>query len=69
VSGANLHDADLRADLTSADLSGADLTSAILSGADLTGATVGQYQLDQMWGTNVKLDPDLTLKPCPASGH
>jgi uncharacterized protein YjbI with pentapeptide repeats len=67
----NLGDADLRetdlsgADLSNADLSHADLSSVHLDGADLHHATVTQVQLDGACGTNVKLDPDLTLKPCP----
>src|SRR5438477_373679 len=71
LSGANLS----RANLFSADLSnvrlhgailtGADLTAADLSGASLTDATVTQAQLDQACGTDVKLDPRLTIKPCP----
>ena len=40
------------------------LTDADLTGADLTGATVSQTQSDSACGTNVKLDPGLTVKPC-----
>jgi hypothetical protein len=76
LGGAYLFYADLRySDLRSSDLSGAilyyrntqiaaDLQSADLTGADLRGATVAQVQLDQACGTNVRLDPSLTIKPC-----
>jgi uncharacterized protein YjbI with pentapeptide repeats len=43
----------------------ADLSVAHISGADLTGATVSQEQLDKACGINVRLDPGLTIKPCP----
>jgi hypothetical protein len=65
---ANLGGADLSgADLSSADLSGADLSSADLSLANLFAATVSQTQFDQACGTDAKLDPGLTLKPCSTS--
>jgi hypothetical protein len=48
-----------------ADLRNANLRDAYLL-ADQRGATVAQAQLDQACGSNVKLDPGLTLnKPCP----
>jgi uncharacterized protein YjbI with pentapeptide repeats len=59
LNGAILRGAKLRG-LPSAHLSDADL-----SGANLTKATVSQAQLDQACGTDAKLDPGLTLKPCP----
>jgi uncharacterized protein YjbI with pentapeptide repeats len=66
LSGANLSVAYLiGAHLSGADLSHANLTGAHLNGADLIGATVTQAQLDQACGTDVKLDPGLTIKPCP----
>jgi len=43
----------------------ANLKGARLDDADLRGATVTQAQLDQACGTGVKLDPGLTIKPCP----
>lgn len=62
---ANLSYIDLSdTDLTDADLSGAILTNAILTGAILSGATVSQVQLDKACGTDAKLDPGLTIKPC-----
>jgi uncharacterized protein YjbI with pentapeptide repeats len=78
LSGADLTRADLTlahaedAKLISANLSGAELSytkliSADLTDADLTGATIKQAQLDQACGTNVKLNPGLTVKPC--AGH
>lgn len=55
-----------RAAPQTADFFNAHLTGARLSGADLTGATIKQAQLDQACGIiNVKLDPGLTIKPCP----
>jgi len=45
----------------------ANLSGARLIEADVIGATVLQSQLDETCGTNVKLDPGLTLKPCPTS--
>jgi len=61
LSSAILHGADLRA----ADLTGADLNGADLTGADLREAKyLTQAQLDQACGTDVKLDPGLTIKPC-----
>jgi hypothetical protein len=76
--GAVLYNADLRgADLRGADLRGAfllyptqppkavaDLEGANLWGADLRGAVVNQAQLDQACGSDVTLDPGLTIKPC-----
>jgi uncharacterized protein YjbI with pentapeptide repeats len=47
-----------------ADLSGATLSVADLSGADLSGANLSQEELDKACGIDVKLDSDLTLKPC-----
>jgi uncharacterized protein YjbI with pentapeptide repeats len=46
---------------------GANLTGTNLSGADLTGAIISQTQLDQACGTDAKLDPGLTIKPCLTS--
>jgi uncharacterized protein YjbI with pentapeptide repeats len=68
LSGANLSFANLSfANLSGAYLSGANLSGADLSFADLRGAhEITQTQLDQACGTDVKLDPALTLnKPCP----
>jgi uncharacterized protein YjbI with pentapeptide repeats len=76
LTGAHLYGADVRdviltgahlslADVRVADLTGADLTGADLYGAFLTGAKITQAQLDQACGTDVKLDPGLTIKPCP----
>jgi len=71
LSGADMLDADLsRANLSHADLKIASLTvahlnQADLSDADLTGTTVTQHQLDNACGTDTKLPPGLTLKPCP----
>jgi uncharacterized protein YjbI with pentapeptide repeats len=79
LSGANLNHANLSGDnLSTADLSGAILFSANLSGAilaganlsgdlsgaNLSGAIISQAELDQACGTDVKLDPGLTIKPC-----
>jgi hypothetical protein len=50
--------------LTGTKLAGADLTGAKLNGADLGKVTVSQSQLDKACGTNVTLDPGLTVKPC-----
>jgi hypothetical protein len=73
---ANLRDADLHgANLNGANLGRADLRDAVLedtnlSGADLSGANLGgtrdltQVQLDRACGTDAKLPPGLTLKPC-----
>jgi uncharacterized protein YjbI with pentapeptide repeats len=65
--GANLFGANLTdANLIGAILTGAILTGANLRGADLRGAKVTQAQLDEAYcGTYAKLDPGLTLKPCP----
>jgi hypothetical protein len=66
LSGADLFHADLfHANLSGAGLVGANLSGAKLSDADLRGAKVTQAQLDQACGIDVKLDPGLTLKPCP----
>jgi hypothetical protein len=71
LSGAHLLKAHLlRTNLNGADLSGADLRKAglrdaDLSVADLSGATIStQFQLDHACGTEAKLPPGLTLKPC-----
>jgi uncharacterized protein YjbI with pentapeptide repeats len=70
LTGADLTGADLtKADLTKAGLGrvlsddipiGADLTKADLRGAQF----LTQQQLDKACGTDVKLDPGLTIKPC-----
>jgi hypothetical protein len=77
LSGANLNNANLGvtylvgANLSGANLSGVNLVAAYLDStklntADLSGARLdGQTQLDQACGTDAKLPPDLTLKPCP----
>jgi Pentapeptide repeats (8 copies) len=74
LSQANLTRADLtNANLTYAGLTGADLTNANLTRADLTNANLGgqqpsiggQQQLDAACGSDAKLPPGLTLKPCP----
>jgi hypothetical protein len=71
LNGADLSDADLRhadlsgADLSYAHLSHADLDSVHLDGADLRHAAVTQAQLEEACGKDVKLDPGLTIKPCP----
>jgi uncharacterized protein YjbI with pentapeptide repeats len=68
--GTNLTDANLArahlefADLRDANLSGAVMEEVNLSGADLTRAMIKQPELDDACGTNVKLDPGLTIKPC-----
>jgi uncharacterized protein YjbI with pentapeptide repeats len=79
LSGALLVDSNLSHTLLlGTNLSGADLdggkpqNSAKLRGAhlfkvDLSGAAVRQSQLDETCGTDVKLDPGLTLKPCSTS--
>jgi hypothetical protein len=64
--GADLRGANLRgANLIGATLLSADLTYANLSGAGLIGATIAQSQLDVACGTNVGLNPGLTIEPCP----
>ena len=66
LSLANLRDARLMgADLSDAILDDAELGGADLRDANLRGAKVFQSQLDQACGTNGKLPPGLTLKPCP----
>ena len=53
------------ADLNDVNLSGANLSNANLSSADLISSKgLTQTQLDQACGTEAKLDPGLTLKPC-----
>ena len=53
------------ANLTNAHLSGAYLDYADLDGADLRDAKIMQAQLDHAaCGTDAKLDPGLTIKPC-----
>jgi hypothetical protein len=80
--GADLSLADMRgadvslaslqsANLTLTNLSGADLAITILSDAnlnhaDLSGARLDQQLLDEACGTDVKLPPGLTVKPCPS---
>jgi uncharacterized protein YjbI with pentapeptide repeats len=70
LTGARLTDAKLTgafledADLTGANLSDVNLSGAYLNGANLSRATVHQTQLDVACGTNVKLNPGLTIKPC-----
>jgi hypothetical protein len=73
---AYLSDADLsHADLSEAYLSGTDLNRADLSNADLSDADLSnvrnleQQQLDKACGTDAKLPPGLTLKPCPPPDH
>ena len=51
------------AHLSGADLRGANLNSANLSDANLSSANITQLQLDRACGTNVKLDPGLTIRP------
>jgi uncharacterized protein YjbI with pentapeptide repeats len=67
LSGANLSDAKLHgADLSRADLRGALVADNPSRPSDPSRTTtILQRQLDQACGTNVKLDPGLTLKPCP----
>jgi hypothetical protein len=64
---ANLSGADLSgAHLVDAELGGARLVDADLSRADLSGThNLTKEQLDQACGTDAKLPPGLTLKPCP----
>jgi uncharacterized protein YjbI with pentapeptide repeats len=53
--------------LLEAHLEGANLAGAHLDGADLTQSHgLIQAQLDTACGENVKLDPPLTIEPCPA---
>ena len=77
LSGANLSSANLsltmlidaslnNTNLNNANLNGTHLNGASLNGADLRGArNIFQTQLDKACGTDVKLDPGLTIKPCP----
>jgi uncharacterized protein YjbI with pentapeptide repeats len=53
------------AKLGGADLTNTDLGGAYLNDADLRGAKITQAQLDKACGTDAKLGPGLTLKPCP----
>lgn len=66
LAGAHIPNANLgRANLMGrANLSGANLTYADLSRANLFDATISQAQLDQACGTDVKLHPGFTIKPC-----
>jgi uncharacterized protein YjbI with pentapeptide repeats len=64
LDGADLRGATLHGDVGGVD-TGADLSGTHLDGADLRGAAVAQAQLDRACGTNVKLDPGLTIKRCP----
>jgi uncharacterized protein YjbI with pentapeptide repeats len=68
LTGAYLNIASLNgADLTGANLTGANLNGANLNGANLNGvANLIQNQLDEACGTDTKLPPGLTLKPCPS---
>ena len=52
------------ATLSKANLSDAHLSGTILTNADLSSATVSQTQLDEACGSDAKLPPGLTLKPC-----
>jgi uncharacterized protein YjbI with pentapeptide repeats len=68
MSGSNLTGADLTSatdPLTGAHREGANLNGANLSGANLSGAKISQMQLDVACGSDAKLPPGLTLKPCP----
>jgi uncharacterized protein YjbI with pentapeptide repeats len=56
----------VHANLSNADLADAKLSNATLNDANLSRANVSQQQLDSACGTNVKLDPGLTIKRCPA---
>jgi hypothetical protein len=67
LSGADLSGANLEnAKLGDADSGPTDYypVRSSLDQADLSGANVTQTQLDQTCGTNVRLDPGLTIKPC-----
>jgi uncharacterized protein YjbI with pentapeptide repeats len=76
LSDANLHDANLHdANLHDAHLIGASLEAVNLEGANLSGANLiganlsdakldGQHQIDGACGTDAKLPPGLTLRPC-----
>ena len=62
LSGANLSDANLR----DAALHEAILVNVNLTRVDLRGSTITQTQLNAvLCGTDAKLDPPLTIKPCP----
>jgi len=74
--GANLSSAKLNgANLSGAELSGAELSGAKLIGANLNGADLSsewnltQAQLNTACGENVKLDPGLSIKPCPTTSR
>ena len=65
LSRANLFRADLSdANLSHANLDHASLFTARFDRADLSDANVDQQQLDLACGTDAKLPPGLTLKPC-----
>jgi hypothetical protein len=70
LSFATLHNASLikailrDVNLTGADLSGAHLSGADLSGADLNVNYVSQAELNGACGTDAKVPPRLTLRPC-----
>jgi hypothetical protein len=76
VEDADLHNAYLTgADLSGANLSHANLSHAFLVNTNLSGANLSnanlsdatmpfQSQLGQACGTDAKLPPDMTLKPC-----
>jgi len=55
------------ANLSGARVDGANLSGAHLEGVDLRSSTVSQIQLDRACGTEAKLGPGLTLKPCSPS--
>jgi hypothetical protein len=67
LTGASLIHAKLsHTDLNEADLTEANLGGAYLDHANLTGVkNLTQEQLHQACGTDAKLPPGLTLKPCP----
>ena len=67
LDGTNLSGADLAPDQKTSGIFSAKLHGAHLVEVDLSSARVFQSQLDETCGTNVKLDPGLTLKPCPTS--
>jgi uncharacterized protein YjbI with pentapeptide repeats len=65
LSGANLTGVDLsNANLFGTNLINANLNGTNLTGTDLRGAIVSQAELNIACGTEVKLKPGLTLKPC-----
>jgi uncharacterized protein YjbI with pentapeptide repeats len=67
LDGTNLSGADLAPDQKTSGIFSAKLHGAHLVEVDLSSARVFQSQLDETCGTNVKLDPGLTLKPCSTS--